>query len=106
MAEITLLTADLFTAEVKTARISAVVAFTAGWTDACRELESHMAALAGLHPGYRFFKVDIDDAEPLAAKHEVAGIPTALVFREGEERDRLTGRAAMSRLPELLQKKS
>jgi thioredoxin-like negative regulator of GroEL len=106
MAEIILLTADLFTAEVKTARASAVVAFTAGWTDACGELEAHMTALADRHPGYRFFRVDIDDAEPLAAQNEVTGIPTALVFREGEERGRLTGRAAMGRLPELLQEKS
>jgi thioredoxin 1 len=104
MADIPVLTADMFAARVKTDRVSAVVAFTAGWCEACRELDSLLDTLPARHPGFRFFRVDIDDTEPLAAQNEVTGIPAVLVFREGEERGRLTGRTAMTRLPEMLEK--
>ena len=50
--------------------------------------------LAGHFAGrIRFFKVNVDEAPGLAARFEITGVPTLLLFSNGEVRDAIVGLA-------------
>ena len=48
-------------------------------------------AMAGEFPGVDFFKVDVDDAEDVAAKCGIQAMPTFQVFKDGERVDEMRG---------------
>lgn len=48
-------------------------------------------AMAGEFPDVQFFKVDVDDAEDVAAKCGIQAMPTFQVFKDGAKVDELQG---------------
>ncbi|KAM3180012.1 hypothetical protein ACTXT7_017133 [Hymenolepis weldensis] len=57
--------------------------FFATWCGPCRTLAPKLEALAKEKTDILFTKVDVDELEELARKHEVSAMPTIIVFKNG-----------------------
>jgi thioredoxin-like negative regulator of GroEL len=67
----------------------------------CRRLEPMVAALALASGGtVRAHKVDAERLSQFAAKHDIRGVPTLLLFRDGRLIDRRSGFSTASALRE------
>ena len=91
-------TDETFQHEVLDAGDAVVVDFWAPWCGPCRAVEPIFEALAAEHEGrVRFVKLNIDENVVTAARYGVLSIPTAILFADGEERDKQIGAYPRSR---------
>ena len=67
-----------------------LVDFYADWCGPCRMMEPAVEAVAA-DTDAAVVKVDVDVHQALAAEYSVQGIPTLLVFADGELVDRMVG---------------
>ncbi|MZP29625.1 DUF953 domain-containing protein [Heliobacterium undosum] len=71
----------------------AVVKFSTKWCPDCVRTEPGYKQLAeSLATTARFGQVDADEQPDLAQRFGIRGIPTLIVFRDGQESDRLHSR--------------
>jgi thioredoxin 1 len=69
-----------------------VVDFWAPWCGPCRALAPRLEQLARQFEGQvQVRKLNVDDAPELAAAHGVRGIPTLILFKDGQAHSRLVG---------------
>lgn len=69
-----------------------VVDFFATWCGPCKMLSPVFSSIGEeVKDKAQFFKVDIDQSMELAQKFKVSTVPTVIVFKNGEEMDRLVG---------------
>ena len=81
-----------FEEDVLRAPIPVLLDCWAPWCGPCRTLAPVIDALAGAYAGrVRVAKLNVDDHSTVAARYGVQGIPTLLVFDDGQLRDRLVG---------------
>lgn len=68
-----------------------VLKFTAEWCSGCRQLAPIVENVEKqLGDQIAFFDVDVDKALDLAQKFGVMSVPTLILFKNGEEVDRVT----------------
>lgn len=92
MGEINHVTEDNFQIEVLEATQPVVVDFTAVWCGPCKMLEPVVEELAGEWNGkVKVVKLDVDNNASLAMQYQVMGVPTLMLFVNGEPKERLTG---------------
>lgn len=77
------LTEENFTSEVLESKNVVMVDFGAEWCGPCKVLEPIMEKVAE-EASFVVFKVDVDDCPNLASRFKVRGVPTVLVFNNGE----------------------
>ena len=86
------LTEGNFTQEVINAKIPVLVDLWAAWCGPCRMIAPIVEALAGTYTGQvKFGKLNVDDHPQVAARFRIMNIPTLLLFKGGQEADRIVG---------------
>ena len=92
MSEINHVTENNFQQEVLEAGQPVVVDFTAVWCGPCKMLEPVVKELATEWDGtVKVVKLDVDTNAKLAMQYQVMGVPTLMLFVDGEPKERLTG---------------
>ena len=69
-----------------------VVRFSAPWCPPCQSSEPFFSAFTdGLEESIQVGKVNVDQAPVLTTKYEIWGLPSVLIFREGQLVCRIPG---------------
>ncbi|MCX6768778.1 MAG: thioredoxin [Candidatus Micrarchaeota archaeon] len=77
--------------DAETAKGTTLVDFWATWCGPCRLLAPVIEEISEANKAVKFGKVDINAQQELAARFGVMSIPTLVLFKDGEEADRLIG---------------
>jgi thioredoxin 1 len=84
-----------------------LVDFWANWCGPCRALAPTIEELAKENSGKMLVgKLDVDENPATAERFQVFSIPTMIVFKDGQEAERLVGLCQKSRIAETISKHS
>ena len=96
-----------FEAEILQADQPALVDFWAAWCGPCRTVGPVVEELAGEYAGkVKVAKLNVDENKQTPTKYGVRGIPTLMLFKDGQVVDQIVGAVPKSRIKELLDKVS
>ncbi len=86
-----------FDKEVLQSAIPAVVDFYADWCGPCRMVSPIVESLSREYAGkVKFVKIDTDKNQGLAERYDIMSIPTVMIFKNGEIRDKIIGASPAS----------
>ena len=103
MADITKLNEANFQHQVLDSSQPVLVDFTAVWCGPCKMLDPVVKQLAeDWNDRMKVYKLDVDDNPNLAMNYQVMGVPTLMLFKDGEPVERLTGYQPKDRLEKKL----
>ncbi len=92
MANIPEIDEATFESEVLTAPDPVLVDFSAVWCGPCKMLDPIVEELASEWAGkLKVVKIDVDHSPSIAMQYQVLGMPTLMLFVDGESRERITG---------------
>ena len=74
----------------------ALVKFTAGWCPDCVRMNTFIDPIVEKYDMYDWYEADRDELMDLAQKYEVRGIPSLLIFKNGEKIEHLHSAHAKS----------
>lgn len=74
----------------------------APWCGPCRMLGPIVEELSTEITDYKFYKLNVDEAEEISIKYGVMSIPTLLVFEQGELKNTYVGFRSKSELKDIL----
>jgi thioredoxin 1 len=101
MASIAELTESTFAEQVNSATEPVVVDFWAEWCGPCKMVAPVLAEIADEQSGkVRVAKVNVDEHPGLAQQFNVMSIPTLIVFKDGQEVQRIVGAKGKAQLLE------
>lgn len=90
MADIAYLTDETFDAEIAEGVV--LVDFTAAWCGPCKALAPVLDDIADDETtSFRIVKVDIDDSPATKERFKIRGVPTLVLFEDGEPLTRMVG---------------
>ncbi|HDE6263228.1 TPA: thioredoxin [Staphylococcus aureus] len=82
-----------------------LVDFWATWCGPCKMIAPVLEELAADYEGKAdILKLDVDENPSTAAKYEVMSIPTLIVFKDGQQVDKVVGFQPKENLAEVLDK--
>ena len=85
-------TKDTFEMEVIKNKLPVLVDFWAPWCGPCRIVSPTLDKLSSEYSNkLKFTKLNVDDNQEIAVKHDVRGIPCMVIFKKGHELDRIIG---------------
>jgi thioredoxin 1 len=92
MSDIPKLDENLFETEVLKSSVPVMVEFTAVWCGPCKMLDPIVEELSKLWGDkVKVVKLDVNDNSNLAMQYGVMGVPTLILFVDGEAVQRLSG---------------
>jgi thioredoxin 1 len=101
--KITILTDASFDATIKNATVPVFVDFWAEWCAPCKRLGPAVEALAAEMEGQAIVaKVNVDENPATPGRFNIRGIPTCLVFKNGQLVDQVVGLVSKDELKRML----
>lgn len=98
-------TDDQFDADVLKSGTPVLVDFWATWCAPCKAIAPVLDELADEYDGkIKIGKVNVDDNPATPGQYGVRGIPTLILFKDGQVVDQLVGAVAKKQLAALLDK--
>lgn len=99
------ITDQSFEQEVKKSSVPVLVDFWATWCGPCQRVAPIVEELANENGDKaKLAKVDVDDCVEVASEYGVSSIPTLILFKDGEEKERIVGAQPKSVLQNLINK--
>lgn len=99
------LTADNFEAEVLKSETPVLVDFWAEWCAPCRMLAPTIEQVASDYGDrIKVGKLNVDHFGDIAARYQIRGIPTILVFHRGEVHDQMVGAGSKENIVRMVDK--
>jgi thioredoxin 1 len=93
-----------FQSDVLDSKLPVLVDFYATWCGPCRALAPALEGVAKAYDGrLTVVKVNVDEAESLAAKYQIRGVPTLMFFKGGKAVDTIVGLPSASVLKQKLE---
>ena len=99
------LNAENFESEVLQSDKPVLVDFWAEWCAPCRMLAPTIDEIAGDYSGrLKVAKLNVDHFGDIAARFQIRGIPTILVFNDGEVQDQMVGAGSKENITRMVEK--
>ena len=93
-----------FESEVIKEEGTVLVDFFATWCGPCRIMSPVIDEIADERTDVKVCKVDVDEARDVAIQFGIMSIPTLIVFKDGEEKERVVGYRSKEDLMKLIEK--
>ena len=82
-----------------------VVDFFAQWCGPCKMITPVLDSIAEeMNSEVNFIKADVDECDEIADKYEISNIPAIVIFKNGEEQERIVGFNPKDTLFEIINK--
>jgi len=105
MSSAKILTDGEFKAEVLDSNIPVLVDFWAAWCGPCQAMGPVIDTLAEEYRGkIKIMKLNVDENPQTPAQYGVRGIPTLIIFKNGEETERIVGAQPKNNVENVLKK--
>ena len=92
-----------FEAEVLKSDRPVLVDFWAEWCQPCRMLAPTVESVAEKYQGKaRVVKLNVDDSTAIAQRYGIKGIPTLILFKGGNENDRVVGTTSKENISRMI----
>ena len=96
---------DNFAQAIEESEVPVLVDLWATWCGPCRMIAPIVEELSDEFDGQlNVFKVDVDEAEQVAMQLGIMSIPTLIVFKNGEEQERIVGYRSKEDLVAVIEK--
>ncbi|MFA6224322.1 MAG: thioredoxin [Desulfomonilaceae bacterium] len=92
-----------FDQQILKSEVPALVDFWAAWCGPCRTVGPVVEELAGEYSGkVKIAKLNVDDNKQTPSKYGVKGIPTLMLFKNGERVAEIVGAVPKTKIKEML----
>jgi len=92
-----------FEAEVLNSQIPVLVDFWAVWCAPCRMLAPVVDAIAEKYEGKaKIVKLNVDENMATSGKYNIRGIPTLLLFKNGEVKEQIVGNTTKDTISKMI----
>jgi thioredoxin 1 len=98
-------TDQTFDNEVLKSTQPVLVDFWAPWCAPCRMIAPAVEAVAQQFQGKaQVVKVNVDDNQGIAGRYNIRGIPTLLLFKDGQVREQIVGATSKENIAKMVEK--